>query len=82
VREYASQPKVKKNRHNTHAGEFKLLSEHLTREDEELLENIMPRFELPSSLKKFERASLPLSLMPPTFKDFLDYRINSWKECE
>ena len=79
VKEEANKPRIKKHNRNKHdLFKPKLISEHLSREDEELLENILPKFELATVLKKMDPSTLPPSLMPPTFKDFIDYNINTW----
>ena len=78
VKEEANKPKIKKHKHKKLDFEPKLISEHLSREDEELLENILPKFELATALKKVDLSTLPPSLIPPTFKDFIDYNINTW----
>lgn len=79
VKEEACRPKVKKPKHKKNGYEPKLLSEHLSREDEELLEKILPKFKLANSLKKFDITGLPPSLIPPTFSDLVDHDINTWK---
>lgn len=79
MKEEASKPKVKKHKQKQSDYQPKLLSEYLNREDEELLEKTLPKFELANSLKKFDVTSLPPSLIPPTFTDFIDYDINTWK---
>jgi hypothetical protein len=58
--------------------ESRLLSDFLTREEEELLEKYLPKYELPNSLRKYDPAILPQSLMPPFYKDFINYEINTW----
>lgn len=79
VREEANKPKIKKVKNGKSDLEFKLISEHLTREDKELLETILPKYELPRSLSKLkQKMQLPPSLMPPEFDDFIDYDINTW----
>lgn len=78
MNEESTRQKTNNKKHNKPDPGFKLLSEHLSRENEELLEKILPKYELPSSLKKYDIASLPISLRPPEFKDFIDYNLNTW----
>jgi hypothetical protein len=55
-----------------------LLTDFLSREELEKLENVLPSYSLPKSLKQFNVAQLPPSLLPPRYRDFLNYEINEW----
>ncbi len=74
--------KQKKKKHNKNRSpELKMiLSEHLNREESELIEKVLPNFEMPQALLKYNYADMPVSLRPPTFKDLIDYDLNSWSD--
>ena len=54
-----------------------LLSDYLNRNEEEMLENYLPKYKLPYLFKNNKH--LPISLIPPNYKDFINYDINTWK---
>ena len=58
--------------------ETNLLSDYLTREEEEKLENFFPNYDLPRCLRVYSFEQLPLSVIPPEHKDLFNYEINSW----
>jgi hypothetical protein len=75
-KEAKTKAKRRKNKKNKHSSETKLLlSEHLNREENEILRNVLPKFEIPITL--FKR-NLPISLQPPSYKDLIDFDLNTW----
>ena len=53
------------------------LSLSLNREEEEMSEAYFPTYTVPKPLKNY-KAVLPPSLVPPTFRDFIDCEQNNW----
>lgn len=79
IEEEKDRKKLKLKNSNKNSIEAKeLITENLSREEEEILENFFPKYDLPKHLKQFNTAILPPSLKPPTYKDFLNFEINSW----
>ena len=80
MKEEESRRQIKEKR-NTRRQDLapKMLTEQLGREDLELLEKVMPHFDFPKTLKKFDQAILPPSLFPSSFKYLIDFKFNEWK---
>lgn len=71
VNEEKAKEKKMKRCHNI--GPDSEITDFLTKEAEKALENFLPKYELPKSLKNYCEFLLPPSMKPPTFKDIINY---------
>ena len=52
-----------------------IMTELITRDEAEAIESFVPKYKLPACLKGKQ---VPASLLPPTYKDFINYDLNHW----